>query len=105
MIRILGEAAVSILDEVQTAVTLQLRHSGFGVRSTAAYALVSFAEVVPGVAASLLRTSLAHARAQAMQLSVVEAVDLSASAAVDVGGDDVLTGESSSRRKSPKVEY
>ena len=50
VVTVLGAAAASILDEVNAAATVHLRHSSFGVRSAAAHVLASLAVIAPVVA-------------------------------------------------------
>jgi hypothetical protein len=103
---LLGEMAVTIVDEVQAVVTGQLRHASFGVRSASAYVLASLAISVPGIAAALLRTSLTNASAQSRQLSGVEMdphSNLKSSSQDDTGDSDQESyGGVGRRGKSPK---
>lgn len=76
-VTILGQAAVSISDDINGAATIYLRHAAFGVRTAAAYVLASLATVAPAIAAGFLRNSLITAQTQTKQLSVLDADETS----------------------------
>lgn len=99
-IAILGEAASSISDEIQASVTSHLRHSCFGVRSLSAQVLCGLAEVVPGVAADLLRTSLSNAITQSQQLTTFDPSDV---LAITSDSDNSEANDyHTTKRKNPK---
>jgi hypothetical protein len=72
---VLGEAVLSVIDATHAVVTVHLRHSAFGVRTSAAYVLAKLASCAPSMAPSFLRTALINARIQARQLIAYDGND------------------------------
>lgn len=69
LITVLGlSAASTVVDEVITTATLQLRHSNFSIRLIAANILALMGLVAPGTAVDLLRSSLSNLQQQYRQL-------------------------------------
>lgn len=96
----LGEAAISIVDEVKTAANIQLKNASFGVRAAAAYVLAGLTSVIPAVAAGCLRDSLTQAKEQVRLLTTYDGTDLSFDKDVDMANSDASVA--SNRKKSPK---
>ena len=102
----LGEAAVSIVDDVRNTASTHLRNASFGVRAAAAYLLASLATVIPAVAAAYLRDALTNASAQVKLLTTYDGTE----STTDKDGGEGLFLESpslsvpsgGSKRKSPK---
>lgn len=79
IVTVLGEASISIIDDIHSASLIHLRNSSFGVRSAAAYVLSSIAFVSPAIAAKYLRDSLLNAQQQVTQLSQYDQNETSSS--------------------------
>eukprot|EP01038_Epipyxis_sp_PR26KG_P007657 gene7657-10420_t len=77
IITVLGEAAVSLVDEVNATATIHLRHSSFSVRSAAANALSNISMVAPVVAVDILRNALTNTRTQASYLMSIDEAEMS----------------------------
>jgi hypothetical protein len=69
IVTVLGEASISIIDDIHSASLIHLRNSSFCVRSAAAYVLSSIALVSPAIAAKYLKDSLLNAQQQVTHLS------------------------------------
>jgi hypothetical protein len=103
LLLILGEAAVAIVDEIQASISVHLRHPSFGVRSASANVISSLAGAVPGIGASLLRSSLSYALELAKSLGKFEVFESGPAPAAPPAAPGVVTsptGPSSSLNMS-----
>jgi len=100
----LGEASISVCEEIKAAANVQLRNSSFGVRAAAAYVFAALASVIPASAAGFLKDALTGAAVQVKQLLAFEDADYNATAASDNAGEGEPSGGSSPgpARKNPR---
>jgi hypothetical protein len=68
ILTMLGTVSSSLIDEVITATTLQLRHSNFSIRYLSANIIALLSLINPSLANDLLRTSLNNLQSQVKQL-------------------------------------
>lgn len=100
VMNVLGEAGVSILDDIHMATSVHLRHSSYGVRTSAAFVMGSLAKIAPTVGSRFLHQALKNARLQANGLSSLESETQELG---EVGGYDENAMEVSASPLSPSI--